>query len=544
MRILDQLLNAGIEKNNDDSSIKERRIFNTFLFGTIAIAIPLGVISIIASKPLNSIVCFSAVALLVALYLLARVGYYIISKHLYLYMCLGVIVSIAYYNYTLMRFNGVENLLFPLILASSLLFRHRANLFQTVLIIASLLVLVFVRRQFEGLPFDGEFAIRTVISLMVAAAILILTQIYRFNERLLMKKMIRQKDILYALIDHVPVMMSLIDREKRFQIVNKPFADFLKKERQELIGAKCADVLPKMISEKHKTWCEKAIHQGPVSFNDDLILNDNKFSFTGKYVPIKDESGDVRFVSQHLVDISELKKIEASLKEANNAKNKLLSMLAHDIRSPLAMLSSTMQLDKSNELTPEEFSMLKNDINDKLTSLLSSLDTLLDWSRYQLDGIRTRKSSFYLHEVLHECIELHRDLAKIKGIEILVNDFTNEMVWADPNHMRLVLRNLIHNTIKFSRENQDVTITIVEAGTDICLSISDRGIGMDSDQLESVMAGSIQDSNEGTSGEKGNGLGLSLSLGLLKLNNLKYEIKSEPGEGTQVHVLMPVAVQV
>ncbi|XOV94077.1 MAG: ATP-binding protein [Bacteroidota bacterium] len=544
MRLIDQLLNAGIEQNQDYSVVKEKRIFNTFLFGSIVIIIPLTLISILSGKMVNYVICSSSIIFLLFLYAGARNGFYVLSKHLYIYFCMSAIIGGSIYNYTLLRFNGVENLMFPLLLASTLLFRTRDNLYQIILIIASLVGLLFIRQQYEYFPFNDEFAVRMVLDVMIALAVFILTQIYKFNEKLLVKKMTKQKDILYALIDHVPVMMSLIDTDKRFQIVNKPYADFLNMNREEMIGVKCEKILPELITEKHKEWCYNATTDKAVKFNDEINLDGKKYFFTGKYVPIKDKNGDVEFVSQHLVDISELKQVEASLKEANEAKNKILSMLAHDIRSPLAMLSSTMKLDQNRELTEEEFIWLKDNINTKLTNLIGSLNTLLDWSRYQLNGLKTEKSNFCIYQLLTDCIEAHQDFADLKGIEVRLDCNVNRKVSADLNHIRLVVKNLLHNALKFSEKGNQVTITAHQKKTDVILTISDTGIGMSPEQVKSILAGAIQQSAHGTSGEKGNGLGLSLSMGLLNLGGLEYSLNSAPGEGTQFAIQIPILEEV
>ncbi len=539
MGFIGQILYAGIESDSDDSLTKEKRIFYAFLLGSIVIIAPLTIINTIKGNWFNSSIGYGIIAGLLILLVGLRHTYYQVAKHVFIYLCLLAICLSTYYNFTQLRFTGVKDLMFPLILAAILLFRTRTNVLQTLLITTCLFSLHFIQRTYEQLPFDSEFTIRLIIAGMNISAIFILAQIYKFNEKELVRKMVKQKDMLYALIDHVPVMMSLIDREKRYKLLNLPFAEGLKLNREEMTGAKAEDILPKELFKKHEPWFDQATQKGPVVFNEKIKLGGQKYFFTGKYVPIKNKEGEVEFISQYLVDITTLKQTEASLKEANDAKNKLLSIIAHDLRSPLAMLSTTMELDKQNQLTDEEFVMVKNEINEKLKNLIYSLNTTLEWSKYQLEGLKAAKSLVDLNSLIQECIQIHEDFAKEKGIQIQILGNDYYQVWADPNHLRLVFRNLLHNALKFSKKGDTVTFSAKESNGMISVNVSDKGIGMTEKQIHDILSGSIQHSNPGTQGEVGTGLGLSLSLSLLNLDELSYTIKSKPGEGTQFDILMP-----
>jgi len=232
----------------------------------------------------------------------------------------------------------------------------------------------------------------------------------------------------------------------------------------------------------------------------------------------------------------------AQLSSINKTKDKLLSIISHDIRSPLSSLRGMLNIAKSGNVSKEEFSSLTTQIGNQLDSVYEDLGNLLQWTQSQLQGLSIDPQNFELRELVTELIDLFKASADGKGIKLVNEVEDNIHVTADPNHVRLILRNFISNAIKFSPEGGLVTITSSMNNDLVKVSIQDTGIGLSEEEIPKLFNASAHFSKAGTASEKGMGVGLLLTKEFIDKNGGTVSVESEPGKGSVFSFTLKKAV--
>nr|WP_121273329.1 sensor histidine kinase [Pedobacter schmidteae] len=230
---------------------------------------------------------------------------------------------------------------------------------------------------------------------------------------------------------------------------------------------------------------------------------------------------------ENLVEERTLKLSETiqQLQASNNVKNKLFSIIAHDLRSPFNSLVSIFSLKDTDLLTHDELKMLLNENKKNIDTIHNTLNNLLYWAKSQMEGIKTHPGSFSLKELIDELSLVYAPLIQAKGIRIHLESAAQDMVYADENQIQLVLRNLIDNAIKFTPPAHSISIqlTTKQKHMEICVSnsVSDTGI-LNIDSMTNPDAFEI---THGTGQEKGIGLGLHLCREYIKGNGSELRVK-------------------
>ena len=228
------------------------------------------------------------------------------------------------------------------------------------------------------------------------------------------------------------------------------------------------------------------------------------------------------------------------LAEVNQLKTKLFSVIGHDLRGPLANLHALLELLTNNLVSADEFVALSGKLKAHLSVTQRTLENLLNWSLSQMDGIKTQQKKIDIATFIDDAKRLMVEVAQRKKITIDTSRVQAIMVLADPNQLHLILRNIIHNAIKFSKENSDVVISAEPEGLFCRITISDQGIGMTPEEVASVNAPAQHFTKIGTHHEKGTGLGLLLCKEFIAKMHGTIHIESDEGKGTQVSFTIPV----
>ena len=227
---------------------------------------------------------------------------------------------------------------------------------------------------------------------------------------------------------------------------------------------------------------------------------------------------------------SKLIESEEELLALNKMKDKLFSVISHDISNPVKAISNFNQaiLSKINELSKEELTDALKKVNQSVQPLQGFIDNLLHWSLLQRNGANINPEKFSPFEIAEEIKLLYAPYSLQKKIALQNNISARELIFADKNMFRLVLRNLISNAIKYSRESGEVKINSIRENGNILFSVSDEGSGIANDKIENILKGKTVASEKGTFSETGTGLGLSLVVEYLRLN--KSDLKIESGK--------------
>jgi two-component system sensor histidine kinase/response regulator len=229
------------------------------------------------------------------------------------------------------------------------------------------------------------------------------------------------------------------------------------------------------------------------------------------------------------------------LHQLNQLKTKLFSVIGHDLRGPIANLHSLLELFTKQLMTAEEIAPISEKLRANLNITQRTLENLLNWSLSQMDGIKVNFKPIELKNAVEEAEKLLTESAERKNIS-MVNEFTENIIaFADPNQLQLVLRNLIHNAIKFSSIDKAIFIKATNEGEYCRIMIKDSGIGMTQEEIDIISGSKEHFTKSGTLSEKGTGLGLLLCKEFIHRNGGELRIKSIDREGTEVSFTLMLA---
>ena len=227
------------------------------------------------------------------------------------------------------------------------------------------------------------------------------------------------------------------------------------------------------------------------------------------------------------------------LAQLNQTKDKLLSIISHDVRSPIQALQNIIQLFEQDIATKQDVHTVTTQVKDSVQNLTEGLDNLFFWAQNQQQELRAYPETVNLTEILKAQVQQHALKAAKKQITV-TDDLPDSLtVFADPLHTRLIINNVLVNSIKFTPVNGTIKIgyTTNPAQGFSTLSVQDSGKGILPEDIEKIFNPLVRYTRPGTLGEPGSGLGLSLTRDLLWLNKGSMEISSQPEKGTIIQMI-------
>lgn len=228
------------------------------------------------------------------------------------------------------------------------------------------------------------------------------------------------------------------------------------------------------------------------------------------------------------------------LEAVNATKDKLFSIISHDLRSPLHTLQGTLDLLREGALTDEEISEITGLLYKKVRHTSDLIDNLLNWAMSQMEGLRMSPEEVDLYDLVQANLELFMPQAAEKGIVLENHIGMPVQVWVDKNMMLLVLRNLLNNAIKFTHVNGSVSILSQLQDDKVIICVQDTGIGIDSDRIEKLFKELSVFTTNGTLNEKGTGLGLLLCKDFVEKNGGTIWVESNPAKGARFCFTVPL----
>lgn len=238
----------------------------------------------------------------------------------------------------------------------------------------------------------------------------------------------------------------------------------------------------------------------------------------------------------------EIERQAEELQQLNSFKDMTFSVLSHDLRSPINSLTMTMSLLDEGIMEPEEFSLYKQEINNKLQSVSLMLDNLLLWARSQMKGENTLDiQKINVKRKALRAIATMKDAASEKNIMLEEHIDDELFIEADRNQVEMVVRNLVSNAIKFTPDGGRVTLSATKEGDVVRMAVTDTGVGMPQDIADKLFDGNPNISYAGTKGEKGTGIGLHLSHTFILNNKGTISVSSKEGDGTTFTITLPAA---
>ena len=229
------------------------------------------------------------------------------------------------------------------------------------------------------------------------------------------------------------------------------------------------------------------------------------------------------------------------LKKLHTVKDKLFSVVAHDLRSPMSALKTVLGLDDRNMLDPEAQAKLLKDISSRVDDTISLLNNMLHWAKGQMLEIGPLPVYFNIENETRTVVDSLRDIAATKKIT-LNNLIEDQIVYADRDMFSIVIRNLASNAIKFTSAEGEITIASEMSGDQnmLIVSVKDTGIGMTNEIQNQLFELSETRIRRGTNNERGAGLGLVLCVDFVEANGGSIWFTSSQGKGSTFFFSIPV----
>lgn len=240
---------------------------------------------------------------------------------------------------------------------------------------------------------------------------------------------------------------------------------------------------------------------------------------------------------------AEISQQKETLLQLNHTKDKLFSVISHDLRSPFAAILQTMDSIRAGDVSAEEQEEIMNSFYQQLSLVNLMMNNMLVWAGSQQSGIKTDQVTLNITDTVNEIILISNFLAKNKRIKLKHSYDTDKYVLADLNHMKIVFQNLIGNAIKFTPHGGTIEVYYTTDEDYKVIHVKDNGIGILPQKKEKLFKITGKDiSGNGTNNEAGAGIGLGLIKQFVDANNGKLEVHSKPGEGSDFTVYLEKAV--
>ena len=347
-----------------------------------------------------------------------------------------------------------------------------------------------------------------------------------------------------SIFDNAISGIAFSDTNQNLLMTNRALDKMFGYEKGELVGFNIDDLL----------------HPDDIPLNNDFFIeqlkkSDEGFKIERRYVTkqkntiwvdlsgsiIRDFDGNPKYVVGVINNITKKKEAEEKLKELIATKDKLFSIIAHDLKNPfnaiLGMSSLLVEnVENRNTKQIQDYSKI---IHTASQQALNLLENLLDWSRSQSGVLNFKPITFDFQSLLNDTIALFENTANQKGIKIKHAVEPYLKVHADKNMLSTIIRNLISNSIKYSNFEEEVFITAVTYKRMLKFSIADKGVGIPKEKMDDLFKIESQVQTQGTNNEKGTGLGLILCKEFIERHNGEIWVESNVNIGTTFYFTIP-----
>ncbi len=359
-----------------------------------------------------------------------------------------------------------------------------------------------------------------------------------------------QEQLITASLQNIPSPAYLLSLERKIKGINYHFSNLFNCSLEEAMGKSLKDIFPdsisQIVSQKEKILLEtNGIAEYEIEFEINgevtiVVIGESIFNdLSGKpsgIIGVINDITDKRVAERKLIDS------EKKLREANATKDKFLSIISHDLKSPFtALLGFTdMLLMDYEDFTDEERKSFIEEIHNSASNAFGLLENLLQWSSVVRNKIPFNPSFVSPKQIANEVINSLKSDIELKKINIInmLND--KQHVYADNFMLSSILKNLLSNSIKFTDNGGTVVIDAKVDNGFMNISVVDNGIGLSQDDLKLLFRLDVHYKQIGNSKERGTGLGLIICKEFVTKNNGKIWIDSTLGQGTKATFTVPL----
>jgi len=343
---------------------------------------------------------------------------------------------------------------------------------------------------------------------------------------------------------------GVVDREERFILTNPaadrimgvPVGTLVGRKIDEFVSHNTFDLVKKQTAfrrEGNQTTYELDFIRADGEKRVMLITASPTFNAQGEF---ESTLGIFLDITDRKNIENALKKNESELKALNNTKDKLFSIIAHDLRGPVGTSADLLEVlieNYQNFNSDEQLKML-DILKNSAKSTYSLLETLLNWAIIQTGNLVFKPELFNLTKCIDHTVKNLVPTALTKNITLQFKSDKDIFSYADQNMIQTVIRNLIGNAIKYTFRGGSIELKVVNKGSRTEISISDNGVGMDEKTKQNLFVQTIPSSKYGTDNEKGTGLGLILCKEFIDKHGGHISVESEPGKGSCFVVDIPM----
>jgi signal transduction histidine kinase len=373
----------------------------------------------------------------------------------------------------------------------------------------------------------------------VISTILIFVAIYRFE--LFDTLPVAREKVLELMQD----AFIVLDHQNRIIDYNSAFKKYTcAKHSGQLIGTNIKDIMPnqpelaKVLKEHQSGKLELLVEINAEKFDTEVnvsFLNENKLHRSAVILKFQDLTTLRQDALRSKLQADELQRL-------NQLKDRIFSIMAHDLRGPLLNLSEVLKMTTDDTISTEEFKVLAPALSKDISYTAALLENILHWSRSQLKGYSINKEIFDFKALILAEINYHHKSAATKKIEIIQNLEDELYAHADYVMMQMVIRNLLSNAIKFCHSNCEIEVSSSYlSGNFITMCIKDNGIGISDENIQRIFSGENV-SSRGTQNEKGTGIGLMVCWDFMERNAGTITIDSKVGKGTTFSLSIPRSI--
>lgn len=322
----------------------------------------------------------------------------------------------------------------------------------------------------------------------------------------------------------------LIDDQGRISDFNESFLKLSLKREEDLLANSLDEIFGENISSQ-KSRAANVIKYKDHHYELSRVDFDQGSKVIGQSILFKN-------VTERVIGDRRLKEQRVELQKLNSLKDRLFSIIAHDLRGPLHNLQEVLSLVNANLLSEEERESLMQDLSRSVDQSVGLMENLLSWANSQQKGESIKRESFNLNDLLLEVLHSINALLEKKSLKVTLDMDQSALVLADKEMIKIVLRNLISNAVKFSNESTIISISARPGKKGLEIAVSDEGIGMSAEVLRKLFSLDLR-SRRGTSNEEGSGLGLMLCKDFIEKNSGSLNVKSEEGKGSTFSFCLP-----
>jgi len=356
----------------------------------------------------------------------------------------------------------------------------------------------------------------------------------------------------------------LVDKEARVKNVNKSFSKLFQKSEEEIYNELCGNAIGCIFPIREETDCGKTYNCDKCTLRKAIMkcfkekgevqrrILKREFYIGGKLslkyfyiIANYFEYEENEFVLIIINDITEIESARERLKELNNIRNEFLGIAAHDLKSPISVISmaSSYLLEIPELRKNDEHKKLLDLIQNSSNYMIELVNNFLDLSKIEAGELVLDKTEVDYVEFVKDVLELNKIAAKSKNINIDLDvvDNYSPIIKIDKSYIQQVINNLIDNAIKFSPYGSTINVRIMKKDMDMVLTeISDQGQGIPEKDIDNLFRKYRTSSVKTPNGGKSSGLGLAISKKIVKKHDGKIGVRSKLGKGSTFYFILPL----